>query len=495
MRSDVLKQLLQAGNPIISIETPDESRAADAVREVAEQMAIPLSVWSVTEGLLSLSQAASRPVVEPGKVAPALQYVKQSASPVVYLFKDIGPHCKDPQVVRALRDLYFSPDSRSWTLVLIDAAGLPSDVRRLTVPFDVGWPEAEELEAIVRTTFQEVQRNSLQPVEAKLTKSELDVLVQTLRGLTSEEAARVVAGAIRADNLLDVSDLPRIVDAKRNLLGTTGCLESIAADVSPDDIGGLSNLKRWLNMRHGGFSARARDFGLDPPRGILLLGVQGCGKSLCAKVVASAWRMPLMRMDPGVLYQKYIGESEARLREALQQAESMSPVVLWIDEIEKAFASASSDSADGGLSQRMFGTLLSWMQDHRAPIFLIATANNLTQLPPELMRKGRFDEIFFVDLPGPHEREAIFLVHLKKRNRDKVNFDLPRLTAGSDGLSGAEIEQAVISGLYAAFADKSECTTEHILAAIQGTQPLSVVMREHVEHLRSWAKGRCVMAD
>ena len=495
MRSDILKQLIQAGNPIISMETSDEPRAVAAIREVALQLALPLSEWSVTEGLRPLSQTASKPVVEPGKVAAALQYVKQSASPVIYLFRDIGPHCKDPQVVRALRDLYFSSDSRAWTLVLIDAAGLPSEVRRMTVPFDVGWPEAEELEAIVRTTFQEVQRNSLKPVESKLTKHDLETLVQTLRGLTSEEAARVVAGAIHDDNVLDSSDLPRIIDAKRNLLGTTGCLESIAADVSPDDIGGLSNLKRWLNMRHGGFSARAREFGLDPPRGILLLGVQGCGKSLCAKVVASAWRMPLMRMDPGVLYQKYIGESEARLREALQQAESMSPVVLWIDEIEKAFASASSDSADGGLSQRMFGTLLSWMQDHRAPIFLIATANNLSQLPPELMRKGRFDEIFFVDLPGPKEREVIFSIHLKKRNRDKANFDLPRLTATSQGLSGSEIEQAVISGLYAAFAEKSDCTTEHILAAIQATQPLSVVMREHVERLRAWANGRCVMAD
>jgi MoxR-like ATPase len=495
MRSDSLRQLFQAGNPIIAIETPDEPRAAAAVRDVAQQLRLPLSEWTVTEGLVAAPPAPSKPLVEPGKVAAALRYVAQSTTPAIYLFKDLSPHCKDPQVVRSLRDLYFSSNLRPWTLVLVDAVGLPSDVRRLAVPFDVGWPAEEELEEIVRSTFQQVRRNSLEPVESKLTKRELESLVQALRGLTSEEAARIVAGVIRDDNVLDIADLPRVVDAKRNLLGTTGCLESIVADVSPDEIGGLSNLKRWLNARHGGFSARAREFGLDPPRGILLLGVQGCGKSLCAKVVASAWRMPLLRMDPGVLYQKYIGESEARLREALRQAESMSPVVLWIDEIEKAFASASSDSADGGLSQRMFGTLLSWMQDHRAPIFLIATANNLSQLPPELMRKGRFDEIFFVDLPGPREREAVFAIHLKKRNRDNANFDLPRLTAASDGLSGAEIEQAVISGLYSAFSDKADCSTEHILAAIQGTQPLSVVMREHVERLRSWAKNRCVMAD
>jgi ATP-dependent 26S proteasome regulatory subunit len=495
MRSENLKLLVQAGNPIISMETPDEPRAAATIGEVAQQLGLPLSQWSITEGLSPVPPSPSKPLVEPGKAAAALQYIKKSLYPAIYLFKDLGPHCKDPQVVRALRDLYFSPDTRLWTLMLVDAAGLPQEVRRMTVPFELGWPDQEELEKIVRGTFQEVQRRSTQQIESKLTKRELEILVQSLRGLTTEEAVRVVAGAIRADNVLDVSDLPRIIDAKRSLLGTTGCLESIAADVSPDEIGGLKNLKRWLNLRCGGFSARAREFGIEPPRGILLLGVQGCGKSLCAKVVASAWRMPLMRMDPGVLYQKYIGESEARLREALAQAESMSPVVLWIDEIEKAFASANSDSADGGLSQRMFGTLLSWMQDHRHPIFLIATANNLARLPPELMRKGRFDEIFFIDLPAPTEREAIFAVHLKKRNRDRAKFDMAGLTAASEGLSGAEIEQAVISGLYAAFSEASECTTEHILTAIRATQPLSVVMREDVERLRHWAQGRCVMAD
>ena len=439
--------------------------------------------------------ASSEPFVAPGSLVAALRYVKESNYPAIYLFKDISPHCKDPVVMRSLRDLYFSPNSRPWTLVLIEAAGLSPETRRLTVPFDIGWPDEEELEDILRTTFQDVQRRSQYEVNSKLTKRELELFVQAMRGLTTEEAARVISGAICDDNVLDITDLPRVIDAKRNLLGTAGCLESIAADVSPDEIGGLKNMKRWLNMRCGGFSARAREFGIEPPRGILLLGVQGCGKSLCAKVVASAWRMPLLRMDPGVLYQKFIGESEARLREALQQAESMAPVVLWIDEIEKAFASASSDSADGGLSQRMFGTLLSWMQDHRHPIFLIATANNLAQLPPELMRKGRFDEIFFVDLPGSEERESIFAIHLKKRNRDKSKFDMASLVAASEGLSGAEIEQAVISGLYAAFSEKSDCSTEHILAAIHATQPLSVVMREHVEHLRKWAQGRCVMAD
>lgn len=496
MKSDNLRFLIQARNPIISIETPDEPRAVAMVREAAQDLAMPLLIWSVTEGLVSCAPQASQTRVEPGKVAAALRYVTERiAEPAVYLFKDLGPHCKDPQTVRLIRDLYFSSNSRLWTLVLLDAVALPPEVRRLTVPFDVAWPDEEELMEIVRKTCQQAQQRSIRKVEFKLKKRDLEMLVQTLRGLTSEEAARVVSGAIHEDNCLDASDLPRIVDAKRSRLGMMGCLESIVADVSPDEIGGLKNLKRWLNQRCSGFTASAREFGLDPPRGILLLGVQGCGKSLCAKIVASAWRMPLVRMDPGVLYQKFIGESEARLREALHQAESMAPAVLWIDEIEKAFASASSDSADGGLSQRMFGTLLSWMQDHRHPIFLIATANNIAQIPPELMRKGRFDEIFFVDLPGPAEREAIFSIHLRRRGRDKTDYDLARLLTASDGFTGAEIEQAVVSGLYAAFAEKTQLTTEHILAAIQATEPISVIMRERVEQLRAWARGRCVMAD
>ena len=495
MTSEQLKLLIRAGNPIVSLETPDEPRAIRMVHTVAKELALPLMEWSVTEGLVQGPPLGVKTLVEPGKVLKALRYLKESDYPAVYLFKDLGAHAKDPQVVRHVRDLYFSSDTRLWTLILVDAVALPPEVRRLTVPFSVGWPDEDELREVVFNTLEKAEDQRLAEVNIRLTDRQMEQLVQTLRGLTAEEAARVISAALHDDNVLDASDLPRVMDAKRNRLSTTGCLESIVADVAPEDIGGLSSLKRWLNQRRGGFSLRARQFGLDPPRGILLLGVQGCGKSLCAKVVASAWRMPLLRMDPGVLYQKYIGESESRLREALAQAESLAPVVLWIDEIEKAFASAATESADGGLSQRMFGTLLSWMQDHRHPIFLIATANNIAQLPPELMRKGRFDEIFFIDLPKPQHRGVIFTIHLRKRRRDKDSFDLDRLVEATEGFTGAEIEQAILSGLYAAFAEGAECTTEHILAAIQATHPLSVLMRERVEQLRLWARGRCVPAD
>jgi len=495
MKKDELELLIRAKNPIISIETPDEPRAIRMVREVVGKMRRPLIEWSVTEGLVTTPPSARSELVKPGAVLPALRHLRESTYPVVYLFKDIGPMCKDAQVARFLRDLYFSDDSRLWTLVLVDSGGLPPETRRLTVPYDVGWPDEAEMRAVVERALAKETSQGMYEVDIQLTNRQMDQLIQTLRGLTAEEAGRLVAAAVHDDNVLDTADLNRVTDAKRNRLSTTGCLETIAADVAPEDIGGLSGLKKWLNQRRGGFTPAAKQYGLDPPRGILLLGVQGCGKSLCAKVVASAWRMPLLRMDPGVLYQKFIGESEARLREALNQAESLAPVVLWIDEIEKAFASTGSQSADGGLSQRMFGTLLSWMQDHRHPIFMIATANNIAELPPELMRKGRFDEIFFIDLPRDRHRATIFAIQLRRRGRNKEDFDLKRLAEASEGFTGAEIEEAIISGMYSAFSDGQELTTEHLLEAIDSTQPLSVVMGESITQLRAWAASRCVSAD
>ena len=257
----------------------------------------------------------------------------------------------------------------------------------------------------------------------------------------------------------------------------------------------MKRLKRWLKQRQESVTDSAVDFGLSAPRGVMMLGVQGAGKSLCAKAIATAWQRPLLRLDPGALYDRYVGESERRLRDALRQAEMMAPIVLWIDEIEKAFASASGRSTDGGLSQRMFGTLLTWMQEHEAPVFMVATANEIEALPPELLRKGRFDEIFFVDLPGRATRKQIFSIHLKKRKRDPANFDLDALAGAADGFSGAEIEQAVVAAMHDAFADKQDLTTAKIVSAIENSPPLSVTMAERVQELRTWAKNRCVPAD
>jgi SpoVK/Ycf46/Vps4 family AAA+-type ATPase len=257
----------------------------------------------------------------------------------------------------------------------------------------------------------------------------------------------------------------------------------------------MKNLKSWLADREQAFEPEAAEKGLVPPRGVLMLGVQGAGKSLCAKAIATAWQRPLLRMDVGGLYDRYIGESERRLRDALRQAEAMAPIVLWIDEIEKAFAGAASTSTDGGLSRRMFGALLTWMQEHQAPVFLVATANDIEALPPELLRKGRFDEIFFVDLPGEEAREQIVRIHLVQRKQDPTQFAIPRIVEATKGYSGAEIEQAIISALYRVASGTSALTTDMIIHAAENSPPLSVTMRERVDELRRWAKGRCVPAD
>jgi ATP-dependent 26S proteasome regulatory subunit len=490
---DQLKLLIRSENPIIALDTRDEIQGVELVRKAAEAMSLPLFEWTVTAGMTRVKPTPAETGVKPGKAGPALDYLLDNKGDAeIYLFKDLGPHAKDAIVQRQIRDVCNKPH---LTLILIDADPLPDQVRRLAVPLKLPLPDEAELEKVVRDTFHQIKSHSLYEVTCSLTKREMEILVQTLRGLTAHEAARVVASAIHDDNVLSAADLPRIVEAKRNLLQGAGCLEAISINVTVDEIGGLDRLKQWLAKRRAGLSGRAKAFGLEPPRGILLLGVQGCGKSLCAKIVAADWNMALLRLDPGVLYQKFVGESESQLRQALAQAESMAPVVLWIDEIEKAFASAAAESADGGLSQRMFGTLLSWMQDQRNPIFIVATANNITALPPELMRKGRFDEVFFVDLPTVAARKQVLSIHLRRRKRDPAHYNLDKVAQAAEGFSGAELEQAVVSALYAAFAESKELTDEHLLGELKTTRPLSVLMGERVRELRAWADGRCVPAD
>lgn len=491
-----LELLIQSGNPLIAIESIDEDRALDLVWNISETLNRPFLEWSMTSGLVkATSDDSSQNLVPGGKVLPALEYVKKNPGKAIYAFKDIGPHCKDAEVHRSIRDLLPLCSEIGSTLLFVDALPLPDEIKRFSVSYEIGWPSAEELEQTVRETFKKVSGNSYYKITSTITKRDMELLVQSLRGLSCADAERVVASAIYDDFTLSADDLPRIIESKRTLLGSAGCLEAIATDVLPDDIGGLNNLKQWLKQRRGGFSSRAREFGLESPRGVLMLGVPGSGKSLCAKVVAADWNMPLLRLDPGVLYQKFIGESESQLRQALRQAEAMAPVVLWIDEIEKAFASASASSADGGLSKRMFGTLLSWMQDHRHPIFIIATANDVSALPPELMRKGRFDEVFFVDLPSEKVREQILEIHIRRHKRNPEDYNLKSLAEASGGFTGAELEQAVISGLFAAFTAETELTEEHLFDEIVKTRPLSVLMGERITELRAWAENRCVPAD
>lgn len=495
--SEELALMIQAGHHFVSIDTSDENRAVQIAMAASRQLMVPVYDWAMTTGLreIDFEGTPGKPIVDSPKADKALEYISEKTAQAVYIFRDLGPQGKDATIVRMLRDLESDFSTWNASMIFIDSVPLPGPVRKLTVRFEIGWPASGEIEDVVRETFQKIRKGSMHVVESKVTKRDLETIVQTLRGLSLNDVGRVIATAVYDNYALTPDDLPRIVEAKRTLLGNTGTLEAIAVDFSADDIGGLKNLKSWLKQRRGGFARKAQEYGIEAPRGVLMLGVPGCGKSLCAKVCAADWGMPLLRLDPGVLYQKYIGESENQLRQALQQAEAMAPVVLWIDEIEKAFASASAGSADGGLSQRMFGTLLSWMQDHRHPIFIVATANDISRLPPELMRKGRFDEVFFVDLPSAEAREEILAIHLRRKGREPDEFDLPELAAACEQFSGSELEQAIASALFASYAADSPLKDLHIVTEMRKTRPLAVLTSEKVADLRAWSEDRCVPAD
>jgi len=489
-------QLLDARNACVSIVTFEEQYALSVVRDVAMDRGINLRLWSVTTGLRDglVADAPATPDTDhPAAALFSLTKDPKLAQGIV-VFLDLCGHLKDERTLRALREAVEARCACGDTIVLIDQnPELPPAVRAAAVSMELSFPDEKELEALVRSTLREI--NDRQRITVDLTRGHLTTILRNLRGLTRRQARQVITECVCDDRRFDEADINHILASKRQALGSDGLLEYVKAPVTLDEVGGLSKLKGWLCQRRDALSDEAVSFGIDAPRGVLMLGVQGAGKSLAAKAVATAWHRPLLRMDVGALYDKFIGESERKLRDALRQAEQMAPIVLWIDEIEKGFASAAAQSSDGGLSKRMFGTLLTWMQEHASPVFLIATANDIEALPPELLRKGRFDEIFFVDLPQPDARRAIFTIHLAKRRRDTSKFDLDALVKASEGFSGAEIEQAVIAGLHIAFAARTELTTQHLLDALTSSPPLSVTMREKIEWLREWSQGRCVPAD
>lgn len=493
---DRLLALLAARHPCISIITYEEDHALDVVRQAAMEGRRDLLTWDcvngLRDGLVKQSVAFADTTHPAGGLAQAEKHPRGEA---IFCFLDLGEHLeRDPAIRRMFREVVERMHRDGGTLLLIDNQEPPPLVRSVASHYELSYPGDVELQKIVRDTSVEHHRNR-KPLRVQIDESELKCLVTNLRGLTRRQARQAVLDAIALDQRLDASDVQTVLHHKKRTLAAGGLLEYVEAPTSMDEIGGLSRLKGWLAMREAALSDAAVDYGLSPPRGLLLLGVQGAGKSLASKAVATAWQRPLLRLDVGALYDRYIGESERRLRDALRQAEMMAPCVLWIDEIEKAFASAASQSTDGGLSRRMFGSLLTWMQEHDDPVFLIATANDIEALPPELLRKGRFDEIFFVDLPNEEARRKILEIHLRRRKRDPAKFDLAKLVAASEGFSGAEIEQAIASAMHSAFALGKEVETHHIASALHNSPPLSVTRSEQVEALREWAEGRCVPAD
>lgn len=488
-----LALLIDSRFPIVTVETWEEERIEGLVRRVTDRLEIPFFTWTALKGICRDGNADS--IHETERPLGALEYIERLGVDSVYLFKDFHHYLQDPAVLRKLRDICGVFRRKRKSIVLLSPRiEVPVDLAKDVVDLEIPLPTEREMAGIVEKVVRHFQAAEpglgLDPDDETRR-----AISRALVGLTLVEAERLLVKAITRDQKLDQSDLAWVLDAKRQVVERSGLLEYYPREERFETVGGLSHLKAWLGRRKRAFTPEAKAFGIDPPRGVLLLGVPGCGKSLSAKAVAGEWSLPLIKLDPSRLYSKYVGETEGRLRDALHLTESVAPAVLWIDEIEKGLSYGNMSDVDGGVSARVFGTFLSWLQERPAPVFVVATSNDVASLPPELFRKGRFDEVFFVDLPPRPARKEIFAIHIRKRKRDPGRFDLEALAGKTEGFSGGEIEQVVVSGLYAAFEKGAELSTDDLLREIPSTVPLSVTMREGVESLRRWAKSRTVPAD
>ncbi len=487
-----LKALLRSSWPIIVIETHEEARVMAMFDRMVSTSQHPLYQWSITEGLRRLESKAPVAGGKTSEPSDALAGIKSLTKAGHFIMLDLHAHLEEPTNIRLLKDIALNYKSVAHKLILISHdIDLPDDLERQSRRFRLSIPDRNRVMDLVKKTANSWSESSGRRVSTNA--ATLSRIVENLNGLPESDVKQLAIGVIEDDGALTESDIPRIAKAKFDLLGEDSVLSFEFETARLADVGGLENLKSWLRMRRAVFTGEKATPGLDPPKGMLLLGIQGCGKSLAAKAVAGAWGVPLLRLDFGSLYNKFYGESERNLRESLTSAESMAPCVLWIDEIEKAI---SSDSSDGGTSRRVLGTLLTWMAEKEERVFLVATANDISALPPELLRKGRFDEIFFVDLPDENVRSIIFNIHLKKRDQNPDDFDIDALARASVGFSGSEIEQAVVSSLYAMYGnDQTKLTTELIIEEITKTRPLSVVMSEKIAWIQAWGAQRAVPAS
>jgi MoxR-like ATPase len=485
-----LRTLVLSRHPAILIDTTEEERAALLLTAVATQVNLPLYDWTIVKGL----GPAGHPNGLAGSQTPAgglanLGDVRQDGLFVLY---DFVRHLSDAGLSRAFRDLLerFSAPARMSTIVLVGTgAELPPEIRPHVVTYELTPPTRDDYRGVVVAVGESLMATGRAKVT--LAAADYDAFASALSGLTINQARQLLARVAIDGGTLEATDLARVNDLKSAALRDDGLLEYYPAEDNPTELGGFAKLRDWLDRAALARTPQAASMNLPAPSGLLLVGVQGCGKSLAAKYVARAWKLPLLKLDAARLYDKYVGETEKNLRRAITTAESLAPVVLWLDEIEKALAPGGGEG-DGGVSTRLLGSFLTWLQEKRSDVFVVATANDLSKLPPELLRKGRFDEIFFVDLPKPEEREQILRIHLGLRNVDPVGFDLPALAAACDGFSGAEIEQAVIAGALRALQAGKPFDTALLTEEIGATVPLSRSRAEDVAKLREWAKGRFV---
>jgi len=483
-----LQLLIKSRYSIIVLETTEEDRAEALLRRLAARLQLPFFAWSSTKGLRrDGSESGIYGTTDPGQ---ALANVEASKLAALYYFEGLGDFLEDKVLATRLKDAAEPFSKSTGALVLTGVAlALPEAVKPLAATLRLPGLELADYRDLLQKVVKDL--SSRMPVQVQMKSDDFARLLNNLKGLTLMEAERILTMAIVEDGKLDPRDLSAVVNAKKAVVEREGVLEYFPAEEGMADIADLAGLKAWLAERRAILTdpSRAAEFGLAFPKGVLLLGVPGCGKSLCAKAVAREWGLPLLKLDPANLYNKYVGESEKNFKKAMAMAEKLAPVVLWIDELEKAFSS-SGDAEDGGLSLRIFGTFLSWLQDRKGDVFVVATANDVSILPPEFLRKGRFDEIFFVDLPDAEARSALFSIHLRKRGKDPSRFDLARLVGATEGFGGSEVEQAIVAGLYTAFSGHQELSTETLLDEIARTRPIAQTMGEKIQSLRDWAIGR-----
>ncbi len=482
-----LSILIQAQYPLIYLVTAEEDRAEKEIATISQMKHSPrkMYVWTLTHGMVEYGQART---TQHNTISPeaAIEWTTRQKDPAIFVFKDLHPFKDSAAVTRWIRDAITSFQGTQKVIILMSPIQqIPIELEKEVVVLDFALPDLASLDRVLTQQLDRTRQN-------RLSAEGREKLLKASLGLTKDEAEKVYRKAYVKRGKITEAEVDIVLSEKKQLIRRNGILEFIEEDETIDSVGGLEELKGWLVQRSGAFSERARGYGLPQPKGMLILGVPGCGKSLIAKTTSRLWGLPLLRLDMGRVYDgSMVGRSEANLRGALKTAESISPAILFIDELDKAFAGTSgSADSDGGTSSRIFGSFLTWMQEKTSPIFVMATANRVERLPGEFLRKGRFDEIFFVDLPTQSEREAVFKIHLSKRHRDLDRFDLEQLSKVADGFSGAEIEQALIAAMYDAFAQDREFTQLDIIAAIKATLPLSRTMTEQVTALRDWARQR-----
>jgi hypothetical protein len=490
-----LEILIRARYPILYVVTSEELRVQGVVIDIARKRQKKVFEWSCSTGIVPAGTSIqSQKNRNPATREPlaALDQVIEQVEPAIFIFKDFHPFLtrNNHAVIRKLKEIALHLKNSFKTIVLVSpTVEIPAELEKEITLLNLPLPSREDLTQLMDRILTEVRQH--RQVEIALDDEGRERLLQAALGLTLGEAENVFAKIIVRSNRLSGDDVHEVFSEKQQIIRKSGLLEYCSSTASFAQVGGLTVLKDWLNKRAAAFTGEARDFGLPAPRGILMLGVQGCGKSLCAKAVSTQWQLPLLRFDMGRMFGSFVGSSEENVRRAITVAESVAPAILWVDEIDKAFAgSEGSGATDSGTTARVFGTFLTWLSEKTAPVFVVATANDISQLPPELLRKGRLDEIFFVDLPSREERAEIFGIHLAKRGRPTDTFDTSALAENSPDFSGAEIEEAINSALYDAFYDRRELAMDHVMNALAQTVPLAKTMAEQISHLRRWAEGR-----